>query len=125
MSTDLVPSVAVKWRKPLRASNMTSKPFIPYSVAISALALLFPIAVAAGPADPYLQDAHKREQQNDVRGALIQLRNAAQAEPTNGNIHLELARVYLRLGNPNSAEAELFAAHLRGVKDEVSAPLMA
>ena len=38
---------------------------------------------------------------------------------------MELAQVYLKLGNPNAAQAELFAAHLRGVKDNATAPLMA
>jgi putative PEP-CTERM system TPR-repeat lipoprotein len=76
-------------------------------------------------ADDYLQSAHKLEQANDLRGAEIQLRNAAAAEPGNSAIRLELARVYLELGNPNAAEAELFAAHWRGANEATAAPLMA
>jgi putative PEP-CTERM system TPR-repeat lipoprotein len=79
----------------------------------------------AGDADSYLQSAHKLEKANDLRGAEIQLRNAAAAEPGNSAIRLELARVYLKLANPNAAEAELFAAHWRGANEANAAPLMA
>lgn len=79
----------------------------------------------SGDAESYLRSARKLEQANDFRGAEIQLRNAAAAEPGNSAIRLELARVYLELGNPNAAEAELFAAHWRGGNEATAAPLMA
>jgi len=82
-------------------------------------------AALADDAASYLQSAHQLEKARDLKGAEIQLRNAAQAAPANTAIRLELAQVYLKLGNPNAAEAELFAAHLRGAKDEATAPLMA
>jgi thioredoxin-like negative regulator of GroEL len=94
-------------------------------IAAAAISFLLPLAASAGEADTYLQSAHQLEKANDLRGAEIQLRNAAQSEPANGAIRLELARIYLRLGNPNSAQAELFAAHSRGADDSVAAPLMA
>ncbi len=89
------------------------------------LAACAPVVGHAGPADSYVQSARQFEKANNLRGAEIQLRNAAEAEPGNGSIRVELARVYLGLGDPNDAQAELFAAHLRGVKEETIAPLMA
>jgi putative PEP-CTERM system TPR-repeat lipoprotein len=85
------------------------------------------LATAAAQADDaatYLQSARQLEKSHDFHGAEIQLRNAAQAAPANGAIRLELAKVYLALRNANAAEAELFAAHMRGVKDDETAPLM-
>jgi putative PEP-CTERM system TPR-repeat lipoprotein len=92
---------------------------------VAATASLVPAAAIAGAASSYLQSAHQLEKSGDFRGAEIQLRNAAQAEPANGFIRIELAGVYLKIGNPNAAQAELFAAHLRGVKEDATAPLMA
>ncbi|HWE06619.1 MAG TPA: XrtA/PEP-CTERM system TPR-repeat protein PrsT [Rhizomicrobium sp.] len=86
---------------------------------------LAPVVVWAGAASSYLQSAHQLEKANDLRGAEIQLRNAAEAEPANGAIRIELAQIYLRLGNANAAQAELFAAHMRGAREETTAPLMA
>ncbi len=88
-------------------------------------ASLVPAAAVAGAASSYLQSAHQLEKSGDFRGAQIQLRNAAEAEPANGAIRIELAQVYLKLGNANAAQGELFAAHLRGVKEDATAPLMA
>jgi putative PEP-CTERM system TPR-repeat lipoprotein len=81
--------------------------------------------LASVPANPYLQSARQLERKNDLKGAEIQLRNAAQADPANGAIMLELATVYLRLGDANAAQAELFSAQMHGVKEEQVAPLMA
>ncbi len=95
------------------------------AVLTAAMAALVPAAGWAGAASSYLQSAHQLEKKGDFRGAEIQLRNAAQAEPANGAILIELAQIYLKIGNPNAAQAELFAAHLRGVKEDATAPLMA
>ncbi|HEX4159691.1 MAG TPA: XrtA/PEP-CTERM system TPR-repeat protein PrsT [Rhizomicrobium sp.] len=91
----------------------------------AAAVALLPVLALADDAGSYLQSAHQLEKAHDLRGAQIQLRNAAQAAAGNGGIRLELAKIYLALHNPNAAEAELFAAHIRGVKEEVTAPLMA
>jgi putative PEP-CTERM system TPR-repeat lipoprotein len=96
-----------------------------WSAALLGTAVLaWGTAAPADDAASYLQSAHQMEKAHDLRGAEIQLRNAAQAAPGNSAIRLELAQVYLKLGNPNAAEAELFAAHMRGAKDEATAPLM-
>lgn len=84
-----------------------------------------PVAAWGNDASAYVQSAHQLEKVHDYRGAEIQLRNAAEAAPGDGAIRIELAQVYLRLGNPNAAQAELFDARFRGVKEEVLAPLMA
>jgi putative PEP-CTERM system TPR-repeat lipoprotein len=82
-------------------------------------------AAHAGSLDSYLQSAHEYEKARDFKSAEIQLRNALEADPGNGAVCIELAKVYLAMGNPNSAQAELYAAHSRGVHDDVIAPLMA
>ncbi len=92
----------------------------------TALLAALPLSTAtAGPADSYLLSARKLENSKDFKAAELELRNTAQAEPGNSAIHLELAQVYLKLGDPNSAQAQLFAAHWRGAKDDAAAPLMA
>jgi putative PEP-CTERM system TPR-repeat lipoprotein len=91
----------------------------------AAAVLLFCGAARTDDAKGYLQSAHQLERTHDYRGAEIQLRNAAQAAPGNGAIRLELAQMYLKLGNPNAAQAELFDARFRGVSEEALAPLMA
>ena len=91
------------------------------ALAIAGLAT----AAHAGPADSYLQSAHDYEKARDFKSAEIQLRNALEADPGNGAVCIELAKVYLAQGNPNAAQAELYAAHTRGVHDVVIAPLMA
>jgi putative PEP-CTERM system TPR-repeat lipoprotein len=93
-------------------------------VGTVALVALAPAAWADDAAS-YIQSAHQLEKAHDLRGAAIQLRNAVQAAPNNNSVRLELAQLYLKLHNPNAAEAELFAAHMRGAKDEATAPLMA
>ncbi len=96
------------------------------AVPLGAMALVtVATAAAADEAAPFLQSAHQLERAHDLRGATIQLRNAAQAAPANGAVRLELAKVYLELHNANAAEAELFAAHMRGVSDDSTAAPMA
>jgi putative PEP-CTERM system TPR-repeat lipoprotein len=60
-----------------------------------------------------------------LRTTEIRLRNAVEKQPANGMLRVELAKVYLELGNGNAAVAELFVAHQLKAKDELVAPLMA
>jgi len=109
-------------RTALSHSRATKMSFVGVAaVAVAALAA----PACAGDAASYLQSARQLEKARDFRGAEIQLRNALQAAPEDSAIRLELAGVYLKLHNPNAAEAELFAAHLHGAKEEATAPLMA
>ena len=108
-----------------RLSGAPQKRSLTFLVCALMGTLLTPPAHASGEAASFLQSAHSYEKQKNFPAAEVQLRNAARAEPANAAIHVELAQVYLELGNPNSAEAELLAAHLGGAKEEVLAPIMA
>jgi putative PEP-CTERM system TPR-repeat lipoprotein len=100
---------------------------------LAATALIAPILMglatggacaAVREADFYLRSAERLLQNNDLRGAEIQLRNAAQRAPQDGAIRMQLAEIYMRQGNINAAEAELTAAKQRGVTDERLAMLL-
>jgi cellulose synthase operon protein C len=67
-------------------------------------------AAASGRAESYLADAQKSLQKGDAKAALIQLKNAVQADPDNGAARYELGVVEMRLGDLLSAEKELRAA---------------
>ena len=73
----------------------------------------------------YISGARDLFGKNDLRGAEIQLRNALRRSPKNGEARLLLARVYLRGGAPNTAEAELIVAAQVGVAEARIAPLRA
>src|SRR5471032_3050182 len=62
----------------------------------------------AGAADPhraegFLADAQKSQQKGDPKAALIQLKNAVQADPDSGAARYELGTVEMRLGDLLSA----------------------
>ena len=75
--------------------------------------------------DSYVQSAQRLLQNNDLRGAEIQLRNAVQRAPADGLLRMQLAEVYIRQGNSIAAEAELIVAQQRGVKQERLSLLLA
>src|SRR3954453_15289632 len=58
---------------------------------------------ATSPSQEYLANAQQRLQQGDVRAAIIQLRNAVQADPENLDARLALGQLYLRIGEPDWA----------------------
>ena len=61
-----------------------------------------PVALStawAEDADSYLKSAQALMSKGDIRGASIELRNAARIAPNNADIHLELAKIYLMLAN--------------------------
>ena len=91
---------------------------------MAAAALVVPMfaGLAAGSAtaadrdaESYVRSAQQLLETRDYKGAEIQLRNAVQRAPTDGSIRMQLAELYLTLGNANAAEAELIAAKQRGV----------
>src|SRR5262249_54965936 len=74
--------------------------------------------------ESYLGEARKSLDKNDVKTALIQLKNAVQADPDNAVARFELGRLQLRLGDYLSAEKELLAARDRNHPEaEVAIPL--
>ncbi len=82
---------------------------------IAAIALAMTIATGVKAADPkvaegYLNEAKKALEKGDARSAVIQLKNAVQADPDSGVARFELGSVELRLGDYLSAEKELRAA---------------
>src|SRR5260221_14683902 len=76
-------------------------------------------------ADSYVQSAERLLQNNDLRGAEIQLRNAVRVAPADGMLRMQLGEVYMREANISAGEAELIAAKQRGVKDERLSMLLA
>ena len=84
------------------------------SRVLASAALIAPIlaALAAGgvhaastEADFYLRSAQRLLQNKDLRGAEIQFRNAAQRAPEDGEIHMQLAQLYLLDNNVPAADA--------------------
>src|SRR5258708_4892924 len=83
-------------------------------------------ATAADPkrAESYLSEAAKSLQKNDLKTAIIQLKNAVQSDPDNAKARFELGVVQLQLGDLSAAETQLRAALERKYDpDKVAAPL--
>src|SRR5260370_30441754 len=83
-------------------------------------------AAAADPkrAESYLGEAAKSLQKNELKTAIIQLRNAVQSDPDNGKARFELGVVQLQLGDLSAAETQLRAALERKYDpDKGAAPL--
>lgn len=76
-------------------------------------------------AETYNQSADQLLKKGDLRGAVIQLRNAIQKDPEDGALRLKLAQLDLRLGELLAAEASAAAAKERGVAEEQVAPVLA
>ncbi len=75
-------------------------------------------------ADAYSDSAQTLIDQGNLKGAAIELRNAAQNQPQNPDIHLRLTRIYLDLGNIPAADAEIHSAIAQGADEAKSAPLL-
>lgn len=94
---------------------------------VVALALAQPLLSAH--ADPaaasrYYEDGLKRFEQDDVAGAVVQLKNALQQDRNMLAAHLLLAQAYLRQGDIGPAEVEFAEALRLGVnRAEVAVPL--
>ena len=65
----------------------------------------------------YLQDAQKYLQRGDVNAAVIQLKNALQADAGNVTARKLLGTLYLRMGNGVAAEKEFKEAARRATSD--------
>jgi putative PEP-CTERM system TPR-repeat lipoprotein len=96
---------------------------------LSAVLLALSISASANAADQkraesYVRDAQKALDRGDAKSAVIELKNAVQADPSYGAARYELGSVELQLGDYLSAEKELRAAIERGYdRDKVAAPL--
>ncbi len=67
--------------------------------------------------EKYLREARAFIKKGDGNAAVIQLKNALQADPGNVAARQLLGEIYLRVGNGPSAEKEFQAAIRRGAKD--------
>ncbi|HYL31789.1 MAG TPA: XrtA/PEP-CTERM system TPR-repeat protein PrsT [Stellaceae bacterium] len=94
---------------------------LPFVLACGVLAVPSVTFASTG----YSDTAQQLVDRGDLRGAAIELRNAARGEPQNADIHLRLARIYLQIGNIPAAEAEARLALARGGDDAKVAPVLA
>lgn len=72
-----------------------------------------------------LSEAQKYEQKGDRKAALIQLKNAVEKSPQNGEARLALGKLALTMGDAPSAEKELRRARTLGISNERTLPLLA
>lgn len=73
------------------------------------------------PAGGLYEEALKRFENEDYRGAIIQLKNALQANPANLPARILIGRSHLALGNALAAEKELRRAKVEGGDEELLA----
>jgi putative PEP-CTERM system TPR-repeat lipoprotein len=66
-------------------------------------------------AESLLAEAKQYQQKGDLKAALIQLKNAVEKSPENGDARLQLAALQLRMGDAVSAEKEARKARSLGV----------
>jgi Tfp pilus assembly protein PilF len=79
---------------------------VAFAVALCASPYLAAIAKDSGS----VQDAAQYLKDEDPKAALITLKNAIRKSPQNPTIHVEIAKLYFRLGDAASAEREARAA---------------
>jgi len=99
---------------------------IPLALGVSCLLLSQQAEANIEPQESraYYERAIKQVERNDLRAAVIELRNALQRNPQNADARLLLGEVYARLGNGSAAEKELRAAERNGIaKERVAVPL--
>ncbi len=70
-------------------------------------------------------EATKLEQAGNLNGAVIQLKNAAQAQGENKDVRLQLGQLYLTLEDYASAEKEFKRARQNGASSTITDPLIA
>ena len=99
-----------------------------WTILLAALASPFVSLQANTPTDAvagFYEDALVRFRDNDLSGALIQLKNAIQEDPGFLPAHLLLADVYLRQNNGAAAEDEVRIADRLGADEAVTVVLLA
>lgn len=88
------------------------------------LALL--VGCDSGPDAPaFVEQAAAAEESGDLRGAVIQLKNALQNDPEHREARWRLGRIYLQLGQGDAAQKELERAQQLGMRsDELTLSLL-
>lgn len=93
-------------------------------VLLTYFVLWLPVNAADPKASRFFEDAQSRYDKRDLAGAIIQLKNALQADPDMLAAHVLLGKTLLGNGDPIGAEVELDAALKLGVnRAEVIVPL--
>ncbi len=104
-----------------------TRPFAPISGLLAALLIATaPAAHAqdAAKASRFYEDALQRYEKRDIPGAIIQLKNALQADKTQLPVHVLLGKALLADSQPAAAEFQLGEAIRLGVdRAEVAVPL--
>lgn len=75
-------------------------------------------------AEEHIQRAKDSQSQNDLKTAIIELKNAVSKSPDNAQARLLLAESYVKTGQGESAEKELQRAQALGVNKEIIVPLL-
>jgi putative PEP-CTERM system TPR-repeat lipoprotein len=70
-----------------------------------------------------LTEAKQYQQKGDMKAALIQLKNAVEKSPENGDARMQLAALQLKMGDTASAEKEARKARSLGIAADVALPL--
>lgn len=82
------------------------------------------VATAGKGASDYYEDAQEQMKKGNVRGAIIQLKNAVRTDPNNLEARYSLGLAYLQVNDAISAEKELKTALNRGFAEaKIAAPL--
>ncbi len=97
------------------------------AVALTCFALFLAVLALPGPASAkiepevsraYYEKALGHVKDGKLRAAVIELKNALQRDPQNGEARLLLGETYVRLGDGGAAEKELRAARRYGISPE-------
>jgi len=75
-------------------------------------------------AESLLSEAKQYQQKGDLKSALIQLKNAVEKSPNNGEARIELGNLELMIGDTASAEKEFRKARALGIPAERALPLL-
>ncbi len=97
------------------------------AAAAAAVLVAFPVASAAKQdqrATQHFEDALRRFERHDTAGAVVQLKNALQQDPTMLAAYVLLGKAYVAEGEPAAAEEALAKALQLGVdRSEIAVPL--
>jgi len=92
---------------------------------VGAAGLLFAFGCAKQDATSFLASAKDFMAKGDYPAAIIEIKNALQREPDNGNARLLLATSLLESGDAAGAEAEVRKAIAANAPDDQTYPLLA
>ncbi len=97
--------------------------FIPFALAL-AIGLSGCDGLAQHTAQEHIQRAKDFEDRGNLRGSIVELKNAIQKSPDNAQARLLLGQAYLKIGKGLEAEKELRQAEKHGVALESIKPLL-